>query len=207
MKALTLHQPYAELVAQNVKYFETRSWNTKYRGLLAIHASRDVERNGDPIIGWQSSPDGKTVPILKHPWGKYLPADYSELYMELGNGSVECIVELVDVFPAEKVAGQLHRQIEACRREPELQWVADQAENQLAFGDFSAGRFAWYLKHITRVSCPGIVRGRQGLWNLQADVERQIWPQILANNIITGGTYFHPYTGPRWQLAERSEAA
>ena len=38
MKVLTLHQPWASLVALGVKTIETRSWSTKYRGPLAIHA-------------------------------------------------------------------------------------------------------------------------------------------------------------------------
>lgn len=39
MKALTLLQPWASLVVMGVKSVETRSWNTKYRGELLIHAS------------------------------------------------------------------------------------------------------------------------------------------------------------------------
>lgn len=40
MKALTLWQPWASLVAVGEKRIETRSWNTNYRGPLAIHAAR-----------------------------------------------------------------------------------------------------------------------------------------------------------------------
>ena len=40
MKALSLLQPYASLIAIGAKKIETRSWSTKYRGPLAIHASR-----------------------------------------------------------------------------------------------------------------------------------------------------------------------
>jgi hypothetical protein len=40
MKALTLTQPYASLVAWGDKKIETRSWSTQYRGELAIHAAR-----------------------------------------------------------------------------------------------------------------------------------------------------------------------
>jgi len=39
MKALTLTQPWATLVAIGAKKIETRSWNTSYRGPLAIHAA------------------------------------------------------------------------------------------------------------------------------------------------------------------------
>lgn len=40
MKALSLTQPWATLVAIGGKRFETRSWSTKYRGPLAIHAAK-----------------------------------------------------------------------------------------------------------------------------------------------------------------------
>jgi activating signal cointegrator 1 len=40
MKALTLTQPWASLVAIGAKRIETRSWYTAYRGPLAIHAAK-----------------------------------------------------------------------------------------------------------------------------------------------------------------------
>lgn len=39
MKALTITQPWATLVAIGAKRIETRSWRTAYRGPLAIHAA------------------------------------------------------------------------------------------------------------------------------------------------------------------------
>ncbi len=39
MKVLSLRQPYAEWVISGKKTIELRSWNTKYRGKLLIHAS------------------------------------------------------------------------------------------------------------------------------------------------------------------------
>jgi len=40
MKAITLIQPWATLVAIGAKQIETRGWRTFYRGPLAIHASK-----------------------------------------------------------------------------------------------------------------------------------------------------------------------
>lgn len=39
MKALSLWQPWATLVALKHKQVETRSWSTNYRGPIAIHAA------------------------------------------------------------------------------------------------------------------------------------------------------------------------
>ena len=42
MKALSLTQPYAELMKQGIKTIDTRSWKTDYRGPVYIHASATV---------------------------------------------------------------------------------------------------------------------------------------------------------------------
>ena len=43
MKALTIHQPFANHIANGAKRYETRSRSTSYRGPLAIHASKSHE--------------------------------------------------------------------------------------------------------------------------------------------------------------------
>ncbi len=40
MKALTICQPYAELIARLEKPVENRTWPTPYRGQIAIHAGK-----------------------------------------------------------------------------------------------------------------------------------------------------------------------
>jgi len=42
MKALSIRQPWAELILQGRKTIELRTWQTHYRGCLAIHASQTV---------------------------------------------------------------------------------------------------------------------------------------------------------------------
>lgn len=39
LKVLSLKEPYATLIKNNIKQVETRSWKTSYRGELYIHAS------------------------------------------------------------------------------------------------------------------------------------------------------------------------
>lgn len=40
MKAITIWQPWASLLAMGIKQYETRSWATSYRGPIAIHAAK-----------------------------------------------------------------------------------------------------------------------------------------------------------------------
>jgi hypothetical protein len=47
MKALTICQPYAELIARGDKPIENRTWPTSYRGPLAIHAGKSRAWLGD----------------------------------------------------------------------------------------------------------------------------------------------------------------
>lgn len=44
MKVLTLKQPWATLVAEGIKKYEFRSWKTKYRGKLLIHAGSGIDK-------------------------------------------------------------------------------------------------------------------------------------------------------------------
>ena len=40
LKAITIWQPWAELIIRGFKQYETRSWPTHYRGKIAIHAGQ-----------------------------------------------------------------------------------------------------------------------------------------------------------------------
>lgn len=44
MKVLTLKQPWATLVAEEIKQYEFRSWKTNYRGKVLIHAGAGVDK-------------------------------------------------------------------------------------------------------------------------------------------------------------------
>ncbi|WP_309145170.1 ASCH domain-containing protein, partial [Brevibacillus sp. HB2.2] len=43
MKAITIHQSWATLIALGEKRFETRGWSTNHRGPIAIHAAKKRE--------------------------------------------------------------------------------------------------------------------------------------------------------------------
>lgn len=44
MKALTIRQPWASLIASRHKTIELRTWTTDYRGPLVVTAAKTVER-------------------------------------------------------------------------------------------------------------------------------------------------------------------
>jgi hypothetical protein len=43
VKALTISQPFASLIADGEKWVENRTWETRYRGSLAIHAGKGTQ--------------------------------------------------------------------------------------------------------------------------------------------------------------------
>ena len=45
MKALTIKQPWAQLIIEGYKKYEFRSWKTKYRGKILIHAGSTLEKD------------------------------------------------------------------------------------------------------------------------------------------------------------------
>jgi hypothetical protein len=51
LKALTIRQPWAELILRGRKPFELRTWRTKYRGPLVIHAAAKVDDWGARHFG------------------------------------------------------------------------------------------------------------------------------------------------------------
>ncbi len=44
MKVLTIKEPWASLIINGYKGYEFRSWKTKYRGKLLIHAGMSLEK-------------------------------------------------------------------------------------------------------------------------------------------------------------------
>lgn len=44
MKVITIKQPFATLIAEGIKEYEFRTWKTKYRGDILIHAGKQVDK-------------------------------------------------------------------------------------------------------------------------------------------------------------------
>ncbi len=91
MKALSLTQPWATLVAIGAKRYETRGWSTPYRGPVAIHAAKAMPR-------WALDA------YLREPFYNetLVPAGYSSS-SRLPRGEVVALAVVSDVLPAHTV--------------------------------------------------------------------------------------------------------
>ena len=152
MKALTLTQPWATLVAIGAKRIETRSWSTPHRGPLAIHAAK-----GFP--GWAQRMC--EAEVFRHALVSGGEA-VAEPRLSLPRSVVLCTCMLVDCLPMEAFGCLLG----VFDEYPEL----DTPEER-AFGDFDvfdAGngrrRWAWVLEGVRALPVPVEVKGALGLW-------------------------------------------
>jgi activating signal cointegrator 1 len=169
VKVLTLHQPWASLVALGVKTIETRSWSTKYRGPLAIHAGARKPRN----VWAQERPD-LYDPIAME---RYLEitedahGSGSFLYEWRGPlGAIVATCTLVDVVPTENVRWDQHHHAPYMGYgEPRIPAGVGPfdtifaSEDQRPYGDFTPGRYAYLLADVVPVDPPAPFRGGQGL--------------------------------------------
>ncbi|MBL8799963.1 MAG: ASCH domain-containing protein [Planctomycetia bacterium] len=136
MKCLSLMQPWATLVLLGAKRYETRDWQTEYRGALASHASRTF-------------PEAARVLCAHEPFRSVLRAGGFNQPADLGRGVLLGTVELIDCRPAQEVLARL---------------PAGAAE--AAFGDFRAGRWAWELARPGLFDHPTRYVGRLGLFDV-----------------------------------------
>jgi hypothetical protein len=158
MKALTIRQPWASLIAAGVKSIETRSWRTHHRGPVAIHAGlhRPVEGEdvGDWWWGWDV--DHGVIVRQEGSWAEH-PAPL---------GAVVAVADLVECVPT--------------------LWLIDEGEQpesiscQIPYGDFTPGRYAWawLLANVRPLDEPIPCPGAQGLWTLPDDVEAAVRAQL-----------------------------
>ncbi len=149
MKAISLWQPWASLVAHQLKRVETRSWGTRYRGPLAIHAAeRPMDLEAIGLL--ESLPEYRRVMMFS---GRQV--DISPACLPLG--VMLAVVELKDCRPMGKTMPEVLRFINQHKLDEESDW-------ELRFGHYDVGRFAWFLGKPKRLEPAVPAIGRQGLW-------------------------------------------
>ena len=156
MKALSMWQPWASAVAFGSKRIETRSWATKYRGPLAIHAARRCVKG--ELIHYACCWNWKGA--LHQVLLGDQPREY--LHEALPFGAIVAVCALVDIRSTGTFTQQ---ELDVLRMPPGLQGeLYSWTERQM--GDFSLGRYGWVLERIRMVDPPVPFRGRQGLFNV-----------------------------------------
>ncbi len=145
MKVLSLQPPWAALVAHGCKKIETRSWSTRYRGPLLIHSSATPLR--------ASTRNVRETPAIAR---ALQAAGYAVDLHDLPRGLIIARCELVDVVPTAQIVADLHSYL---------------GDDELAFGNFADGRYAWVLANVKPLATPIPAHGMLGLWNYDASVD------------------------------------
>ncbi len=151
MKALTLTQPWASLVAIGAKKNETRSWSTSYRGPLAIHAAKGFPREAKDFA------QCRRVLDLMRPFVK----DNENYLAQIPTGAVIATCRVVACVRTEVLC-------------IERQYEADMTEQEEDFGDYSIGRFGWLLEDVKMLPAPIPTKGALGLWEWEPPSPQEI---------------------------------
>ena len=154
MKALSLVQPWASLLAGGAKRIETRSWGTAYRGLVAIHASGGLKPESRGA--WRMPIIRETAARLPEPvglsWNTVLEELIGEPRLEeLPLGAVLAVGRLVE---CERITA------ENVPEEPER-----------SFGNYAPGRWRWTFAGVVPLAVPVTARGMLGLWDWTAPTD------------------------------------
>ena len=146
MKALSIWQPWASLIAVGAKHYETRGWQPPRKMIgqrVAIQAARSLHgfaiADGDPQL----------TSIVQRVCGctpRQLPI-----------GVIVATAMVYDVRRAEDLTDNA-----------KLGLCIDDTERHL--GDYTAGRFGWRLTSIRRLTNPVKCMGKQCLFDLPDDV-------------------------------------
>jgi len=175
MKAITLWQPWASLIACGAKKYETRSWYTNYRGKIAIHASKKKPPRQDEfdyeVFSAITGALSKAYRGWRFDWWLgghtvYPDGTYSGHAMPLG--SIVAVAELVGCRRM-VTKGLNSGELGFYRIEGESVAFETVTEEEKLFGDWQSGRYAWELANVEELETPIPVKGAQGLWEWGAD--------------------------------------
>ena len=172
IRALTLHQPWASLIAWGVKRYETRPRPLSYRGPLAIHAAK---------VWTQEQADAHLQ------FGGALFVDHYGFARWLEQPPLGCVVAVADLVDCQRMVApctcdedpQICQNpesstasptgLESCGSctedlEPGEISVASVSEAERLCGYWHPGRWAYRLENVRRLAEPIPARGKQGLW-------------------------------------------
>ena len=153
--AITLHQPWASLIALGLKTVETRSWPAPARLVgqrIAIHAGKRLVRQpGDAI-------ERELRVRLGENWRLTIPTG-----AVLATATLAGMTRVARIDPLSSHA--VHDD------STEVGCAAGRGRTLIdPWGDFSAGRWLWFLDDVEALPEPVPAGGHQGFWRWNVEV-------------------------------------
>lgn len=145
MKALSIWQPWTQLLATGKKKYETRSWRTNYRGPILLHASKKPYSQIEKTMDFCLRKRVRDVLELGFiDWKERIPTG-----VIIGMADIKDCIEITPEF-SEK--------------------LRIDHPDEYAFGDFTPGRYAWEMSGAYLFKEPIQAKGYQGIWNYNGPV-------------------------------------
>ena len=148
MKALTVWQPWGQLIVWGKKHIETRDWKTDYRGPLLIHAASRADKFTFNQIYHDQS--------WRFPYFEKVGISSYEDYKNLPRG---CILGVVNLTGCSLMT------------ENHVEFIKRLCPAEYAFGYFRVGRYSWTLENPIIFPEPIPAKGQQRLWNYEEELD------------------------------------
>ena len=147
--AITLHQPWASLIALGLKTVETRSWPAPARLVgqrIAVHAGKRLVRQPGEAIERE----------LWARWGEHWPVN-------IPTGAVVATAVLTDMARVSHIDPSSGQAVHD--NSTEIGCAAGRRRTPIdPWGDFSPGRWLWFLDDVEALPKPIPAIGRQSFW-------------------------------------------
>lgn len=194
MKALVVRQPWASLIALEVKTIETRGFRPRTSlapgdDLAIVAGKKPGTEPGEDLgdSGWYyESTEGDPSCVVN--WK--LPATFVDAPL----GAVVAVVRYDGALPMEPCPPYSSSFDDAWEPDPASviylggldggPWAFIDGDgpipltDQLPLGDFTPGRYGWLLSNVRPLSVPVPVTGRQGVFSLPDEVAAQVREQV-----------------------------
>lgn len=156
MFGLSLTQPWASLMAVGAKKIETRSWYTRYRGQVAIHAARTWPKWCKDLC--YDEPFRSALAPHFH---------WTRDSLALPTGAIVAV-------------GRLTACVSTSDRGLWRKALPEPGTPEHAFGDYSDRRYAWFFEEIRPLPTPIPCQGKLGLWGVSPELAAAIEERLHA---------------------------
>ena len=154
MYAITLHQPWASLTALGIKAVETRSWPAPERLIgqtIAIHAGKKIVKQPGCLV------EKEMLVRIGRDWRRAIPS-----------GGVLATATLAGMARVKHVNPTTGRAVHDGSTEVGCAVGLGQTRID-PWGDFSPGRWLWFLAEVRELPAPVPAIGHPSFWLWQCD--------------------------------------
>jgi activating signal cointegrator 1 len=137
LKVLSMIQPWASLFVLGEAKFETRTWKTNYRGPLAIHTSKKIDKS-----------------VCSHRAIKALLGKHGYSPESLPTGKIIAVCSLINCLKVTE-----NHQTWAVLEDGQMV-----SGNHYFIGDFREGNYAWVVQDMKLLEEGIPAKGKLGLW-------------------------------------------